>query len=218
LSESWPLDVAKGDQRSYPVRLSHDWLFPPLERKPEETHLPLDLGGRTDLMVITHNSLRRLHGATGQPAWPGPFALDEKKLPAGRDAKEWEWIQRTGGFKGHFGRLLQPAPDLDKDGVGDLIFPAGAVYVNLLPALLAVSGKDGRPLWWFSSGYGERDKERPLENADTIDRPAVADVDGDGTPDLITLFVNAQRRTWVEAISGRTGKSPWKRQLGMDWL
>ena len=65
-----------------------------------------------------------------------------------------------------------------------------------------------KELWWFSAGEGE-----------TVGVPAVADVDGDGTADFIATFADkhpaltAIRNVWIEAVSGKTGKSLWRFRL-----
>ena len=59
-----------------------------------------------------------------------------------------------------------------------------------------------------------------------VTAPSVADVDGDGTPDLIVMFAAATTvkdpvrgaQRWVEAISGRSGKSLWRRELDDAWF
>ena len=79
----------------------------------------------------------RRDGATGTVIWDAlhpakPFASD-------RDPVRW--------MRGAFdptrpGGLLEQVPDLNGDGVGDLV-----LFNALSPAVLAVSGKDGSMLW-----------------------------------------------------------------------
>ena len=118
----------------------------------------------------------------------------------------WQWSS-TGDLAGRSlaydpdqdpPELVQPAPDLDGDGVGDLVWAC-----RRSAALWAISGaakadKKGKELWWFSAGPGE-----------TLGLPAVADIDGDGTADFIATFA-AKENVWIEAVSGKTGKSLWK--------
>jgi hypothetical protein len=154
--------------------------------------------------------------------------------------------------------LIQPAPDLDGDGVGDLVFVCG-------PFVLAVSGKDGKVLWcrqlhsnlpltkwriwnwtWMYSSHPEDwDVTVPFLSASlartapglTVPIPSwmyaesptqlagpplvVADIDGDGHPDLIFthgaflfdwLSPQGVARPCVEAVSGRTGKTLWRHE------
>jgi tRNA A-37 threonylcarbamoyl transferase component Bud32/outer membrane protein assembly factor BamB len=96
--------------------------------------------------------------------------------------------------------LVRPAPDLDGDGVGDLVWAS-----RNGPWLLAVSGKDGRVLWWFSDPLGGVNGCPPL---------VVEDLDGDGTPDVIAVGNSSgeEPKGWVQAISGRTGQPLWRYQ------
>jgi hypothetical protein len=171
--------------------------------------------------------------------------------------------------EGRVADLIQPAPDLDGDGVGDLVF----VCHNFV---LAVSGKDGKVLWcrqlhanlplekeiiynWKPGQKGSRlvfshpeawDKTVPLLSASlartapglTLPIPSrfhkecptrqagpplvVADIDGDGHPDLIFTHGAFLLQVWwepktsfqgvarpcVEAVSGRTGKTLWRHE------
>jgi tRNA A-37 threonylcarbamoyl transferase component Bud32 len=75
--------------------------------------------------------------------------------------------------------LLQPAPDLDGDGVGDLVFAFNRF-------VLAVSGKDGKVLWCRELRSNLALKEGEPRTA-LNGPPFLADVDGDGHPDLILV-------------------------------
>jgi tRNA A-37 threonylcarbamoyl transferase component Bud32 len=140
------------------------------------------------------NTLSLLNGSTGQSVWQwsstGDLAGRSLAFDPDQDPPE----------------LVQPAPDLDGDGVGDLVWAC-----RRSAALWAISGaakadKKGKELWWFSAGPGE-----------TLGLPAVADVDGDGTPDFIATFA-AKGNVWIEAVSGKTGKSLWKAALERPWF
>ena len=129
------------------------------------------------------------------------------------------------------GAMSCPRPDLNADGTGDLVWPLPGP-----PSFLALSGKDGSLLWTDGAkgravpGHG-RMKRSYL--ARIMGTPAVVDVDGDRSPDLIAEFavfddprgLNAevdltQRRGMgneivfdgyriVVAVSGRSGKQLW---------
>ena len=172
--------------------------------------------------------------------------------PGGPDALKMLWeVIRLGGGSGkpvwssrlEFGDtdlLPRPAPDLDGDGVSDLVLLSGRARGKPSRLVRVVSGGSGRPLWSF-----------PAERA--LSPPAFADADGDGAVDLI---VNASEVTgytqpaasppppprpaagsgklkgssspapepepiWahaVEALSGRSGKRLWHAPLDPDWL
>jgi tRNA A-37 threonylcarbamoyl transferase component Bud32 len=167
---------------------------------------------------------------------------------------------RFGAVERQVGEMIQPAPDLDGDGVGDFVFVCGQ-------RLLAVSGKEGKVLWcrelyskafppgkastWFFLTTTEQEMLVALSLAQAIPGVVVpvppslsveshtqqagpplvvADIDGDGHPDLIFahsayVFQNQgefgnERHRWqgvlrpcVEAVSGRTGKTLWRHEL-----
>ena len=90
--------------------------------------------------------------------------------------------------------------------------PRASWAVRSSASLWAISGKGtadkkGRELWWFTAGPGQ-----------TIGAPAVADVDGDGTPDLVAMFASPQGAVWIEAVNGKTGISLWRSPLEAAWF
>ena len=128
--------------------------------------------------------------------------------------------------------LARPVPDLDGDGVGDLVFAS-----RWAPCLRAHSGADGRPLW--RSQTPEDDGwPRPLPDGRpqpevwsgrsdgrgafgvegryrVVGRPLSARIDGDGVADLLfcgtAMTPDAKGQlTWLEAIDGRDGRTLWR--------
>src|SRR5262249_44237956 len=150
--------------------------------------------------------------------------LQRKDHPALTDFPEADWNHVLEGLRKST-VFVRPAPDLDGDGVPDLVWasrdsePAGVPFQAVsgerasVPFLLAVSGKDGSVLWCFRPPV-----DRPTEWR-VVCPPLADDVDGDGQPDVIAVFDRvvednntqlAWVRPWVEAISGRTGRSLWR--------
>jgi outer membrane protein assembly factor BamB len=238
LSETWQFLVRKGTQQQLSVRLGAGELWDPIPAA--QWFDVMDLAGRSDVILFDDRGLRRLDGATAKVIWERP--LGEKDFWESLTKGPFDW-KRWFGYRpidssAHIdsARLVQPAPDLDGDGVRDLVW-AG----DNPAALFAVSGKDGKRLWSFTTGplYEGEMKRIPAQDfefwvagAGTFTgAPILADVNGDGTPDLIAAFevprantgttlqgVNGQdiplpRQRWVEAVCGRTGKSLWRQPI-----
>ncbi|MHB1557754.1 MAG: FG-GAP repeat domain-containing protein [Isosphaeraceae bacterium] len=191
--------------------------------------------GRSDLVEFNGRTLIRRDGTTGKVVWDalsptGPYH-------PGREPSRW--IRPISRREWPF-TILEPAVDLDGDGTRDvlLIFTAG-------PSFLAISGADGSMIWNHiaaADGPGGPQAEGPelpgplqpaSRPADLIGDPAVADIDGDGTPDIVATLIfrefpaEVERRTgqpvrsgtrsflhrYVQAISGRSGRWIWSCKL-----
>src|SRR5262245_5544081 len=85
LSETWPLEVTRGEEIQLDASLQSRWLWAPLDIKSGTRHELVDLEGRTDLLVFstTERSVRRLGGVAGGSLWEKDFVFDAKFLPAG---------------------------------------------------------------------------------------------------------------------------------------
>ncbi len=209
-TETYDLRLFQGESRSFDVRLGESQLWEPLD---ESTFQPLILvedAGTTSIVQLVSQKFRRLDGATGALLWEfdptAPFHDTRTNSVQIPESSRSEFNRQIHGFElirangmNLKPALVQPLPDLDADGAGDLVW-AG----RNAPALWAFSGKpdekgQGRELWLFKADGGGA----------VVGRPAVLDVDDDGTPDLIATFqVNAQ--FWIEAVSGRSGSSLWR--------
>jgi hypothetical protein len=149
-----------------------------------------------------------------------------KVLPAQTDVSAWQqvlaWFQPAWFRNVTPPKLLQPMRDLNGDGVEDLIWIAprlinpqpGAFFLGPLtpqaPVLVAASGKDGQPLWWF----------RPQDSKGAACRLGTDPVwCGDAIVCVVRSVDNSESR--IEAISPATGESLWQHNagaVGTAWL
>ncbi len=191
LSETLSVEIERGAKKEFKVGLEARQLWEPIPEHHGDRAVAVDLGPQTDLVRVSdnHNTLTRLDGRTGKAVW-------QKKLADVRDRARVLSENWPGELP-----LLRPAPDLDGDGVGDLVW-----FSAEKASIWALSGGNGKELWWYQGGPGK-----------IVAAPAVIAVEGDGRPDLIvTLVADGQRR--IEAISGRTGKSLWRFPLEDAWF
>jgi hypothetical protein len=218
LSETGMVDVERGVTRSFAVRLGERKLWEQiLPQAGASLYAVAVRGGRTDLVERDWSMVRRRDGATGKELWS--VTLDASTLPAGTDPNEWSSIIHGSSTPVH------PAPDLDGDGTGDLVWACRA-----WPALLALSGADGHVLWLLRVRPEASSAGAPGPKGGVVDEPLATDVNGDGTPDLVTLFSvqkgdgnlppNAPAGTVssdlsVEAVSGRDGRVLWRRDINV---
>jgi hypothetical protein len=223
----------------------HEWkvgLREQQEREPipvngrTDTIVIADLAGHADLIQVEHDHVRRLDGATGKPIWQ----LDWRHragMPV--DPESETLLQPLLQAPG----LMQPAPDLDGDGVRDLVWASRTSASLLALAGAGTADKKGKQLWRFRAQPDvpvgvDVDEVRLLPtgngSSSVVGLPAIADVDGDGTPDVIATFMSerdvwqlpgpqprnipAPPQRWIEAVSGRTGKSLWRYNLDERWF
>jgi outer membrane protein assembly factor BamB/predicted Ser/Thr protein kinase len=236
-SETWGIEVERGLEQSFAVEPRRRWLWPPMELRPDE--FPeveiVDLESRADIIVLSHQAplaggglgrrIRRFDGRSGRALWTLDF--DVSTLPDGVPLAEWSGLLAHSGLLQSDHLLLRPEVDLSGDGVADLVWLG-----RNTPSLLAVSGADGAVLWLFRGRPELPEDARGLDGAfdaggrgAVVGRPALPDVDGDGVADLIACLVSeggvfrsiagrraaAKPQGWIEAVSGRTGRSLWRR-------
>ena len=101
-------------------------------------------GGKADFIDWNGRTLVRRDGVSGKPIWDA--SRPEKPWESNRDPVAW--IRRLSYFGDETrpGKLVQPAPDLNGDGTGDLVW-----VIEGAASILALSGKDGSLLWTYSA-------------------------------------------------------------------
>ena len=187
--------------------------------------------GKAELIELGMKSLICRDGVTRNVRWDA--FQPAKPFGVSRDPARW-MPDLVGLLRGE--KIVDPAPDLDGDGVGDLLW-----YCDGPAALVALSGKDGSMLWnYFAEpdGPGGPRKSGPELSARlrsssyTAGKPVMADVDHDGTPDCVATFVfskpeeessalgpkNGSCKRTIVGVSGRTGRSLWAHPFDRDFL
>jgi outer membrane protein assembly factor BamB len=215
LSQTYQLQVQRGVEHQFDVALNEQELWPPLSLDGADLVQVVRLADRDALFVLEPgrrgNRLRRLDGATGKDAWPGPVMLDAKDCPPGHDPNEWCSLLAHMPGVDDPPALVEPAPKLAADGTGDLVWAS-----RTSPSLLAVSGRDGRLLWWYRS-------PSVLPGAAKVVGVPVA-VPQTKPPDLIATFVRympgarIDPRPWIERVTVVNGQARalWRYPLADD--
>jgi tRNA A-37 threonylcarbamoyl transferase component Bud32/outer membrane protein assembly factor BamB len=231
MSQTYRVAINRGETITHHVTLDKDHLLGaesiPFSPVIETVML---VPGKADFIEWNGETLIRRDGSTGKPIWDGarpaqPWSPERDPVVALRRLSHFGDEKRPG-------ELVQPAPDLDRDGTGDLVWT-----IRGTPSFLALSGKDGALLWTYSADPGEAGKPRSADDdrrpGRIVGAPATVEVDGDGTMDLIAEFAvfddpaalvtkPSQNIGWrtptqriltgrriVVAVSGRSGKELW---------
>ena len=149
LSQTYKVAFHRGETRAHHLTLSDNRLLgaEDIPFSPVSEALMLT-AGKADFLEWNGETLIRRDGSTGKPVWDaarpeGPGPLRDPVAALGR-------LCRFGDLK-RPGMLVQPAPDLDGDSTGDLVWA-----IHGTPSLLAISGKDGSLLWTFSADLDNR--------------------------------------------------------------
>src|SRR5262249_30448267 len=186
MSQTYPIPGNRGETRTHHVTLDDDRLLGaqsiPFSLVTEAVMLT---PGKADLIEWNGETLICRDGSTGKPVWDA----GRPERPWGRERDPVAAIRRLSRFgdEKRPGQLVRPAPDVDGDGTGDLIWAMKGT-----PSLVAVSGKDGSLLWTYSADPGAavpRPAAEDLHPGQIMGTAAMTDVDGDGAADLIAEFV-----------------------------
>ncbi|HEV3417431.1 MAG TPA: protein kinase, partial [Pirellulales bacterium] len=228
VSETYSLNISRGDHVGYDAHLEDRSLWPPLEMTPGDFVDPVELPGRGTALLRYRGpdaSFRLLDGATGKPVWPQDLVLDKNNLPAGENVEEWATLLSSGTpWQTPPYALFKGSPEAES------VVILGS---RRRPALIAVSAATGKVLWMFRGlptveGVKDPSHLHPVVNsnlAPVIGKPVVAK-SGDGDPIVLAAFfssgevfqadgeyVNADQQIWLEAVSAKTGKSLWRRSI-----
>jgi outer membrane protein assembly factor BamB/tRNA A-37 threonylcarbamoyl transferase component Bud32 len=200
----------RGDLASFPVALDDrqpDAPWP--EPWPEQSLFLIDLAGRTDLVLGRSNVLSRLDALTRKTIWEVAFkhAPGVNPPPPGPLLRLQLWSEPHN--HGYRPRLVRPAPDLDGDGVGDLVLIGRPPFRHPGPGretIWALSGKTGQELWW-----------RQVDGQ-VLGTPTALAVPGRKRPDLVATLERDRVSRWVEVFQGdNKGVSRWRYQLDSRW-
>ncbi len=213
------LDLSRRAQPSFEVSLAHRILSPALDLNGLDRPELIALDGTADWILARRWGMRRIDAATGTELWkldllPGKFKNLLKDIG---EQQAWDFVLDHRP-QGRPPALLRPAPDLDADTVGDLVWAGDAA-----PAMLAVSGRTGHLLWWHPGNPPDATNHAgpngPYQAwwGSVAGPPATLPIDEHPAPDLVALFSSGNRK-WVEAISGHNGKILWRRALDAAWF
>jgi serine/threonine protein kinase len=216
LSETYLLDIEPRREQSFVVKLGGNELRPALAL-PSVAHGELmRFGNETDLILLPQDPtmpvLARQSGATGKTVWEMNWSADSPDL-AGLlktldDKLAWNTLfrwsdppsyggpQKLIGAVGNQNRAGGMPPNLDGDGTVDLVWA-------FWPALVAVSGDDGKPLWWI------RPRNEAGMGGTLVGMPLIVAC-GDGNAPLLAACFKVDQ-SWIEAFSATTGQSLWRR-------
>lgn len=244
-SETWPVEIRAGEVARRSVGLPPRWLWTPRPIAHPAAVEIVRLGRRTGVLVLLGSEraasgalvpfrLRLLDGATAEPVWPADLRFDDSTLPAGGAAVEWRQLPEGTVAPGFVDTgLPERVSDLDADGTGDLLLVS-----RTSPSVVAVSGADGRVLWWHRGrpslapgSPGVTGWQAPGRNGTVVGSPVVVEIDGDGIPDVVGCFrsngevgstaggavLRVDGSSWLAAVSGRTGQSLWQQSVAEDW-
>jgi serine/threonine protein kinase len=245
LSETWQMDVEKGITRSYAVSLLDRSLGTPLEIRGTEAPVQIQLDGQMHLFHRGERGWRLTKGDTLGPVWQD----DLSKFPENPDSAPYpnsgyigahqDILQvsnnATSQMTGTSPGLSQPAVDLNQDSRDDLILAS-----RVSPSLVAVSGTDGKVLWWYRAlpvvpkehdlVQDPLDMKASFEDAGVVGQPLTVAINGE--PAVIGVFVSFNSRLQtksgkefhdgrtfhVDAVAARTGKQLWRQMLNVPDL
>jgi len=190
---------------------------------------------RTDVIRLTDEGIQCAAGNNGLDRWLLKLASPEKALLKEGVRLLWPWHMFGSGFNVGLGKFdgrpfIVSAQDTDSkssldfngDGTSDLVLAA-----RHQPWLLAISGRDGEPLWIVArgatAGPEERDRTLGVRGAVLYPPTIVDDQNGDGVAELAAMFIDVKPdgpavERWLELVSGRDGTTVWRYDLAAEFF
>ena len=231
-SQTFDVTLERGQSNiQYKVGLRDSWLFMPQQIDRCFDLVPLQ---QRQAIIQWTNQGMILRGEQGMAASSGlsflPAQCDATKSYPGFS---WPWLPEVvSEYSGYGSYAYQPwvakrGVDINGDGVEDVILAA-----RHQAWLMAVSG-NGDAVLWFAPRSERLSQTKVAQNrfADRMmcsvvwhEPLVIPDRDADGVPDLIAVMVDlplSSRESpnptsfhrWIEAISGRSGKTIWTADL-----
>lgn len=235
LGKTWDLELPRG--RSVAARLDLRSQGLTGQIAVERSYATADLGAESVLVLLNKEGIGIRRAAGSSLGWEVKLSAQSSPLMERFPGFRWGWNSGTESYSGYDTHDLRPwvvekVGDINGDGTGDLIL-AGRHQAWLL----AVSGVDGRVLWFEGRGADldiapakEVYYPRYMVTSAVIRPPvSVPDQDGDGLSDLVVMCADLQTeqtyrqnpksaKRWIELISAKTGKSLWQYDLPSEWI
>ncbi len=238
LSENWDITLERGQQHDIPVKMLERFLGPAPEIYGPDPPLLIELNGQTHIFHRTQHGWRLVNGATLAPVWPSDLlkypekpeqsqkgfenALNDLALKYPEKPEQSPYFRGRGGIEvdllraenfnatGSAPGLARPAIDVDGDGKDDLIIAS-----RFSPSLLAVSGKDGKVLWWHRTAPNfpkkhdwDHDSFEPrgsYEDAGVLGQPITVNIDGE--PAVVAAFLSFEATLRTKAGNNFSGQA-----------
>lgn len=235
LSQTFELTLERGKVARPSLELRDQMLFPPFDL--ERSFSLVDLGNEHAVVLLNKEGLGLRKCIGPAFGWENGLKPQSSPLFEKFPGFRWAWNSGRDSYSGYGTYDIRPwiveqSFDVNGDGTRDLI-----VAARHQAWVMAVSGVDGTVLWF--EGRSDSLKEAPKG---VVDYPSYAitsavqkvplvvpDADEDGVPDLVFTFAdvvseehfqdtNKPKRQWVEAFSGKLGKSLWRYDIPEEWL
>ncbi|WP_372717039.1 protein kinase [Novipirellula sp.] len=223
LSETYSVNLLRGQSPRFDVKLDESLLIPPLDVP--STYKLVAADGQTLIVMMDESGLQCFDPQQNRLRWTTP--LEKTAQPLLKPSTGWVWpwkrLMSSSPYTG-WGSfdltpfIVNPAVDLNGDAIDDFILAARHQAI-----VLAISGSDGVLLWVSARGHDlqqeigndwERNDQGVLSGV-LYSPTAVGDVNEDGVTDFTVMIAEqdkaaSQVRRWLETVCGRSGKTIWR--------